>query len=1121
MSDFDLLQEYASQRSEEAFRTLVGRYANLVFSAALRQTRDPHAAEDVAQAVFIILARKAGALPRTTVLCGWLLRTARFVALNALRRQAHRRQTEEEAMSLYTTEGDAAWDRIAPVLDEALLGLGNRDRDAIALRFFEQKTFREIAEKVGTSEDNAQKRVSRAIGKLRAGFARRGVVVPSALVASAITTRAVHAAPGHLVVSVTSAATSGAAAGGSISTLAKAALGALERARCRALALRGAGVLLMLLMALLVLHQFKLGRLPPPAGRLRLATEQPATQPAAAAPVAVASLASGTQGLMRLRVMDAQTETPVPRARITSYWSAELPDFRTAVLATDDRGECLISFGPGSEEDWLLLVRVIADGYVPRFVRWAGARGDLDGHLPAEHGLRLVHGLAVGGTVVNERGEAVPDAQVSFEGVRLPPADGYGELEGQALAHTETTDAQGRWLCSHLPPEVEVLRFSISHPDYLSAAFDESRPAAAIELGWQRLGRDDFRKQAALTVLKPGLVVAGFVKDQQAQPIAGAKVTERRARDDDLLHQETTRPTGTDGRFRFGDVTQEDVALCVQADGFAGKRIVVHPAPETAEVVIELAHAGVLRGRVVDEDARPVVHAHLDIVGGGFEQNEIGWLTTDDEGRFSWLSVPPSHERYSVSASGYARATNLVLAPDGTEHIIKLRKVAKPRRFRISGSVIDRATRDPISAFEVWVAPTLRHVRSGLPVEYPLGKTLFTTGNNGKFFFLEPKAYSAPVVSYSVEIEADGYRSATLTASGPLTNGDCQLNFRLEAAPTVYATVQMPDGQPAVGAMVLLCGNDEDIAYMRRPAQLDLTISKGSRAKTDIKGAFILTVTRPATTACIAHPGGYAQLPLEELTASRAVRLQAWGRITGSLKVGSRVGANERIWLNNSPSSKPGPLNAGLTTTADADGRFTIEGLPPGRWELSHQPKPAVPRAGGPVRADPVSQLRAVAIPLSQKMEVSVKPGVTTQVALGGAGRKVVGKAKANVPDRRIYFRGELLGLTQSSAGRHSRQAEPIPSEAAVPPEGPRDLRQYFLVFDSDGTFCIDDVLPGSYELKILAWDQRPDDSPLALGEPFAPVVLEATVPEAGSGESAPFDLGVLELDLKRLWPQY
>src|SRR5438105_1201949 len=99
MRDFDLLQEYAARGSEEAFATLVSRYASLVHSAALRQAGDWHTAQDIAQAVFIILVRKAGTLSPNTVLSGWLLRTTRFVSLNARRRELRRRHLEEEALN--------------------------------------------------------------------------------------------------------------------------------------------------------------------------------------------------------------------------------------------------------------------------------------------------------------------------------------------------------------------------------------------------------------------------------------------------------------------------------------------------------------------------------------------------------------------------------------------------------------------------------------------------------------------------------------------------------------------------------------------------------------------------------------------------------------------------------------------------------------------------------------------------------------------------------------------------------------------------------------------------------------------------------------------------------------
>ncbi len=126
-------------------------------------------------------------------------------------------------------------------------------------------------------------------------------------------------------------------------------------------------------------------------------------------------------------------------------------------------------------------------------------------------------------------------------------------------------------------------------------------------------------------------------------------------------------------------------------------------------------------------------------------------------------------------------------------------------------------------------------------------------------------------------------------------------------------------------------------------------------------------------------------------------------------------------------------------------------------------------------------QFGAAAIPLTQKVEVYVKPGMTTQVELGGSGRRVVGKARADVPGSRVYFQGELVGLAQSSAGPGPRQTEPVSSEVPVQGQGQRDLRQYVLVFDSDGAFRVDDVLPGPYELEISAWDQRQEDSPFAL----------------------------------------
>src|SRR5215469_11657724 len=133
--DMRLVRDYADGQSAQAFETLVARYANLVYSAALRQVRDPGLAEEVTQAVFIILAQKAGRFGPGTILSGWLYRTAGYVSGSVLKRERRRQFREQEAyMESTLNQPDHAWKQISPLLDEALLRLGRTDRDALVLR---------------------------------------------------------------------------------------------------------------------------------------------------------------------------------------------------------------------------------------------------------------------------------------------------------------------------------------------------------------------------------------------------------------------------------------------------------------------------------------------------------------------------------------------------------------------------------------------------------------------------------------------------------------------------------------------------------------------------------------------------------------------------------------------------------------------------------------------------------------------------------------------------------------------------------------------------------------------------------------------------------------------------
>ena len=147
LDDMRLLREYASGHSEEAFSALVSRYINLVYSAALRSVNNPHQVEEITQAVFVLLARKAGALRRETMLSGWLYQTARLTAANFLRtelRRAHREQEAHMQSTLNESDPDA-WLQVRPLLDDAMAQLNEKDRNAIVLRFFEGKPLKEVA----------------------------------------------------------------------------------------------------------------------------------------------------------------------------------------------------------------------------------------------------------------------------------------------------------------------------------------------------------------------------------------------------------------------------------------------------------------------------------------------------------------------------------------------------------------------------------------------------------------------------------------------------------------------------------------------------------------------------------------------------------------------------------------------------------------------------------------------------------------------------------------------------------------------------------------------------------------------------------------------------------------
>jgi RNA polymerase sigma factor (sigma-70 family) len=195
-----LLRAYVAENSEDAFRGLVDTHIGLVYSTALRVVHgDTALASDVTQIVFTDLARKAQTLPKDVVLSGWLYRHTTFTASKVVRGESRRRVREQEAANMNPhNEADAIWDRLTPLLDGAMASLSGRDRDAVVMRYFERRDYRSVAANLKMSEDAAQKRVSRALEKLRTYFERRGIAVSGTTLGALMTAHAVSAVPSTL-----------------------------------------------------------------------------------------------------------------------------------------------------------------------------------------------------------------------------------------------------------------------------------------------------------------------------------------------------------------------------------------------------------------------------------------------------------------------------------------------------------------------------------------------------------------------------------------------------------------------------------------------------------------------------------------------------------------------------------------------------------------------------------------------------------------------------------------------------------------------------------------------------------------------------------------------------------
>lgn len=917
MNDQSLLRDYVERRSEAAFEALVRRHLDMVYSAAWRQTGDADLAEEVAQAVFVLLARKAPRLLGGVVIAGWLYRTASLTARRALRDQTRRRIKDREAAEMRLTDSnDEIWTRLMPHLDAALSNLSDPDRTAIVLRFLERRNFREVAATLGISEDAAKKRVTRALEKLRLVFSRQGVTLGVGGIAAALGARAVEAAPAGLLKAAVQASFSG---GTIIGPRVDALVAAVVR---EALILRlkwgaalvGVGCFLAMIVTLNWMnpksHSPENISSPVPGDSSRALANTPPRRPRPAADSAQVA----ERRAMTLRVVADESDQPLSGVAVYVEFII-MPNSVTATLATDADGTARIVLPTDSIDGMNCWVR--APGRVPMSIVWNTKASVAS--LASEYKLRLPQGRLVAGIVVDEVGQPVAGATVHFHGEGMAwGSREFADYEGpRSLPPTErlplpVTDANGRWSAAFISPQAKSLFGYLEHPEYATTQFGHVQPPDPIEPSTN-----------LVLVLERGASVTGLVQDRAGTPIAEASVNFR----DELGRPPRWTRTDTDGRFEFPRVGEGEVFLHVGAKGFQSSgELQVHGGQATnLDIVLKaLAVAGdsVIRGKVTSEDGQPIGGVEVHLAPGQAGLEEINWGTrTDGEGRFAWTSAPNHPVKLMVVGSTSDWEEQQVeLAPDGTEAMITLKPKAK---ILVHGMVSDKATGRLVPEFKVLWAP-------GIKRGYVVNTSVLTEGNDGSFSVtLLPGQmcnYSPPGSSARLDFHATGYVNKVV----PLVAGtnDIDLAVELEPATDIAGTVLRPDGAPAEGARVFFRGE-----HFRGRVGEDCFVSMGEypfavRTSADADGTFRISKIDGVDRLEVVHPDGWANVALPGLS-SEIIRLRPWGRISGVVRSEESVQAGVEVRTTEAGDEQEQML-FDFTTRTDAEGRYEFPKVPGG-----------------------------------------------------------------------------------------------------------------------------------------------------------------------------------------------
>lgn len=915
----ELLRAYTQEGCEQAFEALVARNVDLVYATALRRVNgDVHKAQDVAQIVFTDLARKARSLPPDVRLSGWLHRHTCFVASTLCRSEQRRLNREKIALEMQSNSSDDAWTQLAPVVDEAIEQLEIADRDAIVLRFFEGCDLRAVGVALGINEDTAQKRVSRALDKLRILLVQQGVVLSATALIALLTTQVLAVAPLGMAAGLATAALKATTPGGTVGVIPNLlAVGKIK------FALGTVAVALMFLAFFWAQHA-QINPAGPP-----VANATPTNTPSFSVNASMQDVANtGTQfvetiptEVLNLAFVALESGKPIPNVQV-EYWGWADQKFTRKNLMSNRLGDCNIEI-PQNTTKLELFIR--SEGFADSCLSWQPERGS---KVPDRYTVKMARPVLIGGYVVDPEGQAVAEARVGFgflEDLQLeanPESHEFREVE-------VFTDAEGRWRLNRIAPDmIPRLRVVASHP-----LFTQSQ---RIILANDSTPLQQLRDGTYVFHLAPAVTVEGHVVDTQGQPVSDAQILVG------LLDETGSRKgtTAFDGAFRVMGCRPGKTLLSVQANGYALLTLTIQATTNAAPFILALKprNALPLRLRIVDQAGSAISNALIRLntlprpsmtmkeTGPPPVQAKVN-TTVDAEGRWVWDSAPDQELEFDLAAPGYCRVNRYKVVPDGKEHTIVLAAA-----LAVSGTVCNAAGQS-IPKFRIicgW--PETNSLDGVVTPRWSAEDRYWMNYTGGQYWhtFVEAINGNNSHPSYMLKFEAEGYAPFI---SRPIlgSEGKVQLDVKLSTATMIQ--VVLPDGSAASDIPVVFVSKGSQLLFSPEGLVKQGSQEKFYSIKTDAQGCFRHPEDPSIQRVMVVHADGFADLTPDVLSSTRTMHLEKWARLEGTYYTTGKPAVGRVVYFQLGQGDFSTVISHPRTFVQEVDdqGRFVFPKVPPGK----------------------------------------------------------------------------------------------------------------------------------------------------------------------------------------------